>query len=67
MCERHPEIPGKLRIESASVAGLAVAGEKITVRLPGCLHQIRIKWPESVKQYLTFSLAACPHCKASTS
>ena len=65
ICEPHPEVPGKLRLLSSQFQGVS-AGEKITVRLPGCLHAVRIKWPDSVKQYLVFSLPGCPHCKAAT-
>ena len=61
LCERHPTIPGKLRVASSLMAGVS-GGEKVAVRLPGCEHVVRITWPSEVKQYLTFTLGACPQC-----
>jgi hypothetical protein len=61
LCERHPTIPGKLRVASSLMVGVS-GGEKVAVRLPGCEHVVRITWPSEVKQYLTFTLGTCPQC-----
>ena len=54
---------GKMRLLSSLVHGMA-AGQKFPVRLPGCMHVVRITWPDDVKQYLTFKLGQCPQCAA---
>ena len=67
IAEVHPTIPGKLRVLTASVVGVA-AGEKFPVKLPHCIHQVRIPFPSEPCTYISFKFGdGCPQCRKASS